>query len=114
MPIWHGSNFAEPEIAHEYVEKYGKLWHDTPDAVTFLRWLYHQPQVMVERAAYLEIREALLWEHDVQKRRQILEQEKPLDERLAKPLPPEVFELCTDCQGTQMYRWEYWQLSRLA
>ena len=65
LPIQHGSNYAEPEIAYEYVERYGKLWHDVPDAVSFLRWLWHQPQVLRERAAYLEIREALLWENDL-------------------------------------------------
>ena len=35
LPIWHGSNFAEAELAQDYVLRYGDLWRRSPEAVTF-------------------------------------------------------------------------------
>jgi len=29
LSIWHGSNFAMPDLARDYVRGYGKLWRDT-------------------------------------------------------------------------------------
>ena len=33
LSIWHGSNYAMPDLARDYVREYGKLWHDTGDAL---------------------------------------------------------------------------------
>ena len=71
--IWHGSSFAEPELAKEYAEQCGKLWRHTPDAIAFLRWLHTHPKVMAERAAVLEPKEALLWERDFDRRGSLLD-----------------------------------------
>ena len=27
LASWHGSNLAEPKIAHDYMQMYGILWH---------------------------------------------------------------------------------------
>ena len=45
----------------EYMLDYGMLWHVTPGAVAFLRWLHTHPKVMAERADILQWQEALLW-----------------------------------------------------
>ena len=62
--IWHGISWAEPATAMDYVLDYGRLWHATPDAVAFLRWLHTHPKVMAERADILQWKEAQLWEDD--------------------------------------------------
>ena len=58
-----------------------------PGAVAFLRWLHTHPAVMAERAAILECGEALLWEHDVERRRAIVDRQQALvngiDDRLS-------------------------------
>lgn len=69
--IWHGWAFAEPELAKEYAEWYGGLWHETAHAISFLRWLHMHPLIMSERAAILELSERLLWEFDVERRESI-------------------------------------------
>ena len=42
LPVgsWHGTVWAAPRLAMEYVLDYSMLWHVTPDAVAFLRWLH--------------------------------------------------------------------------
>ena len=62
--MWHASRHDGPAVAKAYARDYGALWHDTPDAVPFLRWLHCHPRVMSERAAVLEWSEALFWEGD--------------------------------------------------
>ena len=93
MAIWHGTNFAEPELAREYVLQYGDLWHRTPGAVVFLRWLHTHPAVMAERAAIMECWESLLWEHDVERRGAILDRQQALvngiDDRLSTEIAVE-------------------------
>jgi tetratricopeptide (TPR) repeat protein len=78
LAIWHGTNFAEPEIAHDYMQMYGMLWHRQPDSFAFTRWLFNHPKVLVERAAILECQEALLWESDGGKREEILRRKTEL------------------------------------
>ena len=105
LAIWHGSNFAEPELARDYVSEYGDLWHRTPGAVAFLRWLHTHPKVMVERAAVLECREALLWEHDVERRRTILEREEAAARRIDDGLSEDIVVDRTDRQGRPVAPW---------
>lgn len=57
LPIWHGSNRAEPETATAYLEDYGALWNRKPQAKAFVRWLFNQPSVMMERAKVQECQE---------------------------------------------------------
>jgi hypothetical protein len=59
--IHHGSNLEDPSTAAEYVSMYGDLWLAPNGAVRFLRWLYNQSQVMIERAGILACKEELLW-----------------------------------------------------
>ena len=76
VAIWHGSSLAGPGLAKEYAEQCGELWRETPDAIAFLRWLHTHPKVMAERAAVLDSKEALLWEHDIDRRRTFLDATK--------------------------------------
>lgn len=59
LPIWHGSNFAEPDLAVEYIEHNGALWRKTPAALDFVRWLYSHPAVLRERADAIECQQSL-------------------------------------------------------
>ena len=72
LPIWHGSNWNEPEAALDYTNRYGALWWSSPEAPRFVRWLHNHPKVMVERAAVLECLQELLWEYDPDARGLIL------------------------------------------
>jgi tetratricopeptide (TPR) repeat protein len=105
LAIWHGSNLAEPETAVDYVEMYGDLWRRRPDSLTFVRWLFNHPKVMVERAAFMDCREALLWEQDFQARTTILDREREvlagIDDRLSATLVVKR----QDRRGRTLYPW---------
>jgi DNA repair exonuclease SbcCD nuclease subunit len=90
LAMWHGSNLAEPETAHAYVEHCGDLWHSTPDAIPFLRWLHTHPKVLAERARIHDIKEQFLWERDVPKRQKLVDQEEQLLAEISDKLSKEI------------------------
>ena len=107
LAIWHGSSDAEPETAHDYVQAYGDLWYKTPNAIAFVRWLHTHPRVMAERAAIFDPKEALLWEHEFERRRVLIEQEDKalakIDERLSDAIVVER----ADRDGRMVAPWLY-------
>lgn len=105
LPIWHGSNFAEAELAQDYVLQYGDLWRRSPQAVTFLRWLHMHPKIIAERGAILEWREALLWEHDVERRRMLLNCEETSLKRIDDLLSQDIVIDRTDHRGRTVAPW---------
>lgn len=105
LAIWHDSNLAAPETAHEYVEHCSGLWHHTPGAITFVRWLHTHPKVMIERAGILECQEALLWEHDPIRRRKILDREDAARIRIDNALSEEIVQSRVDRYGRQVAPW---------
>ena len=105
FPIWHGSNYAESELAQDYVSRYGDLWHRSPGAVPFLRWLHMHPRVVAERGAILEWREALLWEHDVERRRALMDCEKTSLKRIDDLLSQDIVTKRTDKRGRTIFPW---------
>ena len=105
LPIWHGSNFAEAELAQDYVLRYGDLWRRSPEAVTFLRWLHMHPKIMAERGAILEWREALLWEHDVERRRMLLDCEETSLKRIDDLLSQDIVIERSDRHGRTVAPW---------
>ena len=88
--IWHGWGFAEPELAKEYADSYGALWHETAEAVSFLRWLHMHPPIMSERAAILEWDERLLWEVGDERRERIWRMKEEALARIDDALSKEV------------------------
>ena len=103
--IWHGWTFAEPELAKEYAESYGGLWHETAHATSFLRWLHMHPLIMYERAAILELSERLLWDLDAERRESI---SRMRDEALAQiddELSEEVVVDRVDRSGSTVSPW---------
>jgi hypothetical protein len=60
LAIWHSGDLDGPDAASEYIDLYGSFWRKQPDALAFTRWLFNQPKVMIERAAILEYKEAML------------------------------------------------------
>ena len=103
--IWHGWGFSLPQTAKDYVADYGELWHDTPDAARFVRWLHTHPRVMAERSSILEWREALLWEHDTIERARLLEAGEAaragIDDRLSR----EIVAARRDREGRSVRPW---------
>ena len=107
LAIWHGSSYAQPALAQEYVQQYGDLWRRTPGAIAFLRWLHTHPKVMAERAAIFECKEALLWEHDFEHRRLIREREEALVNAMDDRLSAEIVVERADRNGHLVWPWLY-------
>ena len=105
VPMWHGSNFAEPDCAKSYVKLFGDLWKQTPDAVAFVRWLHTHPKVMEERAAIFECREALLWKRDVEDRRTFADRLHFLTESMDASLSDAIVVERTDMHGVRTWPW---------
>ncbi|WP_085034684.1 hypothetical protein [Ensifer aridi] len=107
LAIWHRSNLAEPEVAHDYVEQCGELWRKTEGAIPFLRWLHMHPKVMAERAAVFECLEALLWEHDVDRRGMLLDREEAALAGIDDRLSAEIVVERADRHGRSVPPWLY-------
>ena len=107
LAIWHGSNLAEPETARDYLKHCGDLWRRTRGAVAFLRWLHMHPKVLIERAGILEGQEALLWEHEVARRREIVDREEAARKRIDDALSKEIVQTRADRQGRKILPWAY-------
>lgn len=109
MPIgiWHGFGPAGPDEAKDYASRYSGLWRRTPEAIAFLRWLHTHPRVLFERAAVLEWSEALLWEHDPERRRGILKGETAELGRIDDGLSREIVVDRADRHGRMVSPWLY-------
>ena len=107
IAIWHGFGFAGPDEAKDYASHYGGLWRRTPQAIAFLRWLHTHPRVLFERAAVLEWSEALLWEHDPERRHGILEAEIAEHNRIDDGLSREIVVDRADRDGRMVSPWLY-------
>ncbi len=105
LAIWHGSNFAEPETARDYVEHCGDLWRRTPGAIDFMHWLFTHPKVMRERADVLECQQALRWEEDPGRRRTIFDDEDAARKRIDYTLSGEIVQKRVDRQGRCVWPW---------
>ncbi|KQN04859.1 hypothetical protein ASE85_07685 [Sphingobium sp. Leaf26] len=107
LAIWHGT-FASLEVAQDYVEYYGTLWHKTHDALPFLHWLFHQPKIMAERAALMDCDERLAWEHDVIARQHIQWQKQILRDQFDEQLSQTLTGYRRTAEGRSVLPW--WRL----
>jgi tetratricopeptide (TPR) repeat protein len=107
LAIWHGSNLAEPETAHTYVEHCGDLWNSTPAAIPFLRWLHTHPKVLAERACIYDVKEQLLWEHEFAKRRKLVDQQERLLAEIDDTLSKEIVVKMLDRHNRPIEPWLY-------
>ena len=105
LPVWHGSNWNEPEAALDYTNRYGALWRSSPQAPRFVRWLYNHPKVMVERAAVLECLEEVLWEYDPDAIGRILDRARAARGRIDDVLSAEIVRQRIDRNGNAVLPW---------
>lgn len=105
LAIWHGTNFAEPEIACEYIQTYGMYWHNQADSFAFTRWLFNHPKVLAERAEIMECKEAVLWEGDTAIRRKFAERELLLIDSIDDVLSGAIVTKRKDRRGHTMWPW---------
>lgn len=105
LPIWHGSNRAEPETAAAYLEDYATLWSRKPEAKAFVRWLFNHPKVMLERARVLECQEALRWEESVAERTKLLLRQQQAEAAIDDTLSRQVIVQRKDREGQRVYPW---------
>ena len=107
LAIWHGSNFAEPEIARDYLDQFGDLWRRTSGAIYFLRWAHMHPKVLIERAAILECQVDLLWEHDFDRRGKLIDRMEAALARIDDVLSKEIVQPRQDRRGRPLKPWDY-------
>jgi tetratricopeptide (TPR) repeat protein len=107
LAIWHGSNLAEPGTARVYVEHYGDLWHNTPIAIPFLRWLHTHPKVLAERSRIYEIKEELLWERDFERRRALGDREERFTAEIDDTLSNQIVVKRSDRNNKPVDPWLY-------
>ncbi|MEI1248799.1 hypothetical protein [Rhizobium aouanii] len=107
LAIWHQSNLAEPEVARDYAAQCADLWRKTEGATLFLRWLHMHPKVMAERAAVFECMEALLWEHDVDRRGMLLDRQDAAVADIDDRLSAEIVVERADRHGRSVSPWLY-------
>lgn len=105
LAIWHGTSWAEPENASDYVQMYGALWHQYPDSFAFARWVFNHPKVMAERAAIMTCQEAVLWEDDALARATIMEQERRLTANIDDTLSAAIVTKRKDRRGQMVWPW---------
>lgn len=107
LPLWHGSDLAEPESAKDYVGRCGRLWNRTPCALAFLRWLHNHPRILIERAAILECQRELLWERDVSRRGPIVDRLLAARDGMDDRLSEEIVQQRTDRSGRSVNPWQH-------
>jgi hypothetical protein len=86
---------------------YGMYWHSEPDSIDFIRWLFNHPKVLAERAEIMACKDALLWESDAAKRRQLIEREQLLIDSINNVLSGAIVSMRTDRRGQTMWPWLY-------
>lgn len=105
LVIWHGGNYAEPEIAHDYVEMYGDYWRRRPDCIDILHWILNHPKVMRERADYQALRADLLWSHEPEERHAIVAHISTIERGIDDTLSKEITAHRTDETGQTIAPW---------
>lgn len=106
LAIWHDTNLAEPGMASDYAEQYGSLWRELRDSTVFTRWLFNHPKVLAERAAIMECREALLWEHDTAARTQIRARDRALTADIDDTLSKAIVVQRVNAKGQTIWPWK--------
>ncbi len=107
LSIWHTDNFAEADYADEYLSRHGDLWEKTPEAISFVNWLYHHSQVLIERAEILSCQEELLWEQDGEKRNELIEREHMALKKIDDTLSKRIIQKWRQRDGRKIYPWQY-------
>ncbi|MCY3874195.1 MAG: hypothetical protein OXF88_07880 [Rhodobacteraceae bacterium] len=114
IAMWHGTSWAGPEFAIDYIDLFGGLWDKTPGAVEFVRWLNTHPEVMAERAAFLACAEELLWERDSERRRSIGDKQAILACAIDGKLSDRIVVKRTNQVGIEAWPWLHAASCRLS
>ena len=105
LSIWHGTNYSESGLAKEYISMYGESWRRKPDCLAFVRWLFNHPKILVERAALLECQEALLWEHDFERRMPIVERMQSIQDGIDEQISEQIVQRRLDRHDRSVWPW---------
>lgn len=105
LAIWHGTNFAEPEMATNYIEMYGELWFRHPEALAFVRWLFNHSSVMTERASLMKCSEDLFSERDFDARGQLIDHQRQLLNGIDHRLSTKIVKKVKSRQGQEIWPW---------
>ncbi|ECH1725689.1 tetratricopeptide repeat protein, partial [Salmonella enterica] len=105
LAIWHGTNFAEPEMATNYIEMYGELWFRYPEALAFVRWLFNHSSIMAERALLMKCSEDLFSERNFDARGQIIDRQHRLLAGIDHRLSTEIVKKVQNRQGQEIWPW---------
>ncbi|WP_426340332.1 hypothetical protein ACN9MZ_00095 [Pseudoduganella sp. S-14] len=103
--IHHGSNLEDPSTAIEYVNACGDLWLAPNGAERFLRWLYNQSQVLMERAGILACKEELLWAANSADAAKIVQRLDALTSKIDDKLSKAIVQQRTTRRGQTGWPW---------
>lgn len=108
LPVLH--SFGEDaETAVEYYLTYGRLWHETAEAVEFCRWLHNHPKVLLERASVMEPGYDLEFETDFERRCEIIERKNAAHGAIAEDGSEQLVQERTDSRGQRRRPWQHWR-----
>lgn len=105
LAIWHGTNFAEPEMATNYIKMYGKLWFRHAEALAFVRWLFNHSSIMTERALLMKWSEDLFSERNFGARVQIIDRQRRFLTGIAHRLSTKIVKKVKNRQGQEIWPW---------
>ncbi|WP_274371709.1 tetratricopeptide repeat protein [Morganella morganii] len=105
LTIWHGTNFAEPRIANNYIKMYGDLWFRYPESLAFVRWLFNHSSVLTERASLMKCSEGLLSERNFDARGQIIDRQRQLLNGIDHRLSEEIVKKISSRRGQEIWPW---------
>lgn len=104
---FHANSDYMPEIAREYWNEHPDLWRKNPRSIAFVRWLFDQGEVQIEKGRYFSLLDRRTWEQAISRlsdlTRQITAVEESIDDKLSKALIVEV----QNRQGERRFPWEF-------
>lgn len=109
-PISASRNEPQDDIedAFDYADEAFDHWMKTAGAIPFLRWLYHHPRAMAERAAIFDLRERRLWEKNLAARDRLEQSEEELTRSVDDALSAEIVTQRETLDGRVVWPWLHW------
>lgn len=107
VPFVAGDAREDVEDAIDYAETEIDLWETTDQAMAFLRWLYHQPRAMLERAAIRDLRERRHWEKSLDVGDALEREEQALIAAIDDGLSAQIVRPREDREGRVAMPWLY-------
>lgn len=101
---WHGSNLYDCDFAIDYLTSAGNDWTEAEN--DFVDWVFNSAAVLRERAAMMDIHEALTVEHDPMRRGPWVEKSHAFVEAIDGQLSELIVRKIDNRWGNQIWPWD--------